>query len=484
MAKKSSFDLGAIWEDLTKRFSWDYVPAKRNTAPSTGESKGITNAAPGSFGTVYKNDPITDTGNLSDQEKVNDSLFLRAPIRTQYEIDDYLQSIRYAEMRQFPNRTRLYDIYTHMLLDGHLTGVINKRILSVINQQIYYQDANGEEVEEMRDVIKSTKFHTLMRMIMETLFWGITGIEFKIGDTLDFRPIPRKHIKTKTQLISIEQNDQTTGYDYTKIPNVWVIGEPEDLGLLLQCSQYVIYKRGALADWANFIEVFGMPVRVVKYNPFEVGTEAKLNAELNKDGNLLYVMIPNTATFEMLDGKSGNANGDLQHTFVKSLNDEMSVIVLGNQETTGNSGTGSQAKSKTHSDQQKEILKADLAYLENMLNEPHFINILASYGLPVADGGRFNIKNEIDISYAIQKIEIDTALSAAGLPISEEYFYETYDIPKPSPTDTVLKAPAPANPKGQDGIDLEDNDVMGKVRISLIDKMLEKKLNDFFDPAR
>ena len=465
MATKSSFDLGEIFNSIKEKFSFN--------KPKTVQKSGITNASPNAFGTVYKNDPITDTGN---PEQVNDSLFVRAPIRTQYEIDEYLNAIRYAEMRQFPNRTRLYDIYTHMLLDGHLTGVINKRILSVINQQIYYQDANGVEVEAMREFINSHKFRTQNRLIMETLLWGITGIEYKIGDTFDFRPINRKHIKTKTQLISIEQNDQTQGYDYTKIPNIWIIGEPEDLGLLLQCTQYVIYKRGALADWANFIEVFGMPVRVVKYNPFEVGTEAKLNAELNKDGNLLYVMIPNTATFEILDGKSGNANGDLQHTFVKALNDEISIILVGNTETTGNSGTGSQAKSKTHSDQQKEILKSDLAYLESMLNDPHYHNILASYGLPVVEGGRFNIKNEIDISYAIQKIEIDIALSAAGLPIAEEYFYQTYDIPKPAASDTVLKAPAPANPKGQDGINLEDTTPV----TGLFDKIIEKKLKDFF----
>jgi len=39
----------------------------------------------------------------------------------------------------------------------------------------------------------------------------------------------------------------------------------------------------------------------------------------------------------------------------------------------------------------------------------------------------------------MQKVHIDTTLAAAGLDISTDYFYEEYDIPKPSPGSKMLK---------------------------------------------
>jgi len=265
-------------------------------------------------GTVYKNDPVTG----GEQEIILNDIILRSPVRIEYQIDNWREALRAAEMRYFPNRTRLYDIYDDIQLDGHLFGIMTKRILSVVNQHIIYQDAAGEEVEAMNAFIKCTQFEIIKRVIMETRFWGISGFEFLPGSEISFRIIPRKHIKTKTQIISIEQNDQTEGFDYTRLANVWILGEPEDLGILNQCCQYVLYKRGAMADWANFIEIFGMPVRVIKYDPFDAMAEAKLRKMVDESGNLLAVMIPNTAQFEIMDGKTANATGDLQAGFVQS----------------------------------------------------------------------------------------------------------------------------------------------------------------------
>jgi hypothetical protein len=425
-------------------------------------------------GTVYKNDPVI--GGVT--EIILNDIYVRSPVRIERHLDDYRAALRSAEMRQYPNRTRLYDIYADILLDGHLWGVINKRLLTVLNQQLFYADADGEEVDDMRDVIKSSEFRKICRTILETQFWGISGLEFIPGPEIECRVIPRKHIHPKTQIISIEQNVQTDGFDYTRLDNVWVIGEPEDVGILNQCAPLILYKRGALADWANFIEIFGMPVRVFRYDPLDPGTEEKLKNLVDEEGNLLAIVIPKTADLEIVDGKTSNANGDLQDKFLKMLDGQVSIVVLGNTETTSNSGTGSQAKSKTHSDQQKELIKADIVYLENFLNDPHFIKILQSYGCPVVEGGRFNIKSEVDIAYAAEKVLIDTTLVQSGLDIGKNYFYETYNIPAPGPEDEILKAPAAPGPSGQPGADNPGNDmadVVAKLKLEIIAGM-----KDFF----
>jgi phage gp29-like protein len=223
------------------------------------------------------------------------------------------------------------------------------------------------------------------------------------------------------------------GIDYTKLDNVWVIGEPEDLGLLNKCAPYVLYKRNMFSDWAQFIEIFGQPVRIARYDVFDNNTKMALQETLDRAGSSLALLIPKSAEFEIMDGKTANANGELQNTFKEACNQELSIIVLGNTETTsGVNGSGSQAKAKTHLEQQQEISKTDIVYLTAMLNTPHFLKILASYGLPVIEGGYFEISRDLDIDFLSERKDIDLAIKAAGIPISDEYFYKTYSIPKPN----------------------------------------------------
>lgn len=413
--------------------------SRASSAPDTiGFTAGVENTnitSPGTAAgsTQYDNKPVTG-GNT---EVIINDIIVRSPVRVKQDIASWRAALMGAESRYYPNRTRLYDIYADVSLDGHLSGLLNKRISSVLNTPIFFHDKDGKEVEGMEKLTQSYEFRKILREIMLTQFWGITGFEFIPGNELTVRLIPRKHIKTKTQLISIEQNIQDEGFDYTRLDNVWVIGEPEDLGLFNICTPYVLYKRGAMADWANFIEIFGQPMRVAKYDPFDKTTEAALKSTIENTGSMLALMIPKTADFEIVDGKTGNANGDLQNKYITSINQEVSIIVLGNTETTSNSGTGSQAKSKTHQSEQREITKSDIAYVTTWLNHPHFLAILRSYGLPVPDGGRFTFKTEIDVTYLAQRAIIDKTLRDSGLPIADDYFYDAYEIPKPDNYDQM-----------------------------------------------
>src|SRR5690606_17989004 len=148
------------------------------------------------------------------------------------------------------------------------------------------------------------------------------------GKEFEFKPIPRKHIKQKWGIISYEQNGQE-GIPYLDQPNLFIVGEPTDLGLLLKCAPYALLKRGNLADWAQFIEIFGQPMRVIKYEAHDRQAKVELQQVMDESGSSLALLIPNTAEIELMDGKTSNANGDLQDKFTRNLNDEMSITVLG-----------------------------------------------------------------------------------------------------------------------------------------------------------
>lgn len=385
--------------------------------------------------TTYSDKPIQGT---QERIVIND-LQVRQAIRTILGIQDWRTALIAADSRYWPSRTRLYDIYTDILLDGHLTGIIQKRVDSVLNKPIFYMTPDGNRVDKMNQFCRSWQFRTVMKHIIDTQLWGVTGLEFIPGKDFRVRLIPRKHIKTKTQTISIEQTG-FGGIDYTTLSNIWVIGEAEDLGLLVKCAPYVIYKRGLMGDWAQYIEVFGMPIRTMYYDANDQQSKIELKQVLDESGSALALMIPKGVEFKLEDGKTSNGDGKLQDTFTRVLNSEMSVVILGNTETTGSGSEsgGSLAKSKTHQEQQDEITKNDIAYLEAMLSSQHFHNILASYGFPVVEGGYFEFNKDIDIDFLSKRAEIDTKLLEAGVQITQEYFWETYNLPKPEAKETIV----------------------------------------------
>lgn len=349
---------------------------------------------------------------------------VRSADRTNKDIASWRNAISAAESVQYPNRTRLYDLYEDIILDGHLSGVIAKKAFAVINREVYFEK-DGKRLQEMDPLICSLEFRQVVKTIIDTLLWGISALEFVPGDRFSFNEIPRKHIKPDLGIIAYEQSGND-GISYRTRDNVWVMGQPHDLGLLLKCAPYCLYKRGGIGDWAQFIELFGQPVRVMRYNSYDEQTKAELQRIIDQAGSALSIMIPQEAEFEIKDGKQANSDGGLQASFIKAMNEEISVTVLGNTETTNSSRSAGYAQSRIHQEQQFEITKADIAYTAAMLNTPEFMNILRSYGYPV-DGGRFVFSKDKDVEYLHKRIEIDRQI-AEIIPVSEDYWRDTYGI--------------------------------------------------------
>ena len=350
---------------------------------------------------------------------------IRSADRGRKDISTWRGALISAESVYFPNRSRLYDLYSDVILDGHLSGVIAKRIDAVLNKELYFE-RNGKRDHTFDKLIQSLSFRNIVRAIVETQLWGVSGIEFIPGSEFDYELIPRKHIKPELGIIAYEQTG-TDGISYLGLDNIWIIGEPRDLGILLKCAPYSLYKRGGLADWAQYIELFGQPVRVIKYDSYDEQTKIELKQILDESGSSLSMMIPRQADFEIKDGKQTNCDGNLQLSFVKALNDEMSVIVLGNTETTSSSDSAGYAQSKIHLEQQYEITRSDLIYTAAMLNSDKFISILRAYGYKV-DNGQFAFSKDMDIDYLQARIAVDKEV-AQIVPISEDYWYDTYGIP-------------------------------------------------------
>ena len=390
----------------------------------------------------------------TNEKLLINNIVIRSIDRTPKDVGTWRNAHQAAENIYYPNRTRLYDLYMDVILDGHLSGIMMKRIDTVLNKSFRYVSPNNDEIEPLCQLTHTLPFRTLLRELMQSVFWGVSGIEFIPGQEFTFRSIPRKHIKPEQKVIAINQTD-FVGVPYDNLSNVWVIGEERDLGLLLKCAFYALLKKGSYADWANYVEIFGQPVIVTKYDAYDEKSKAQLTNLLNDIGSSLRVNIPKQCDFEIVDGKFSNGNGDLQEKFVNSCNDEMSVLILGNTETTKSSKSSGFAQSQTHSKQQIEVTKSDLHFILALLNSTKFTTILKSYGFPVVQGGQWVSDEEVDVNELQTRASVLTQLKTSyGLPIDDDYLYETFSIPRPDNYDE-LKAKAEAQqqntPSGDGG---------------------------------
>ncbi|MDR3226060.1 MAG: DUF935 domain-containing protein [Prevotellaceae bacterium] len=377
----------------------------------------------------------TEGGAKKPQKIIINDLTLVAPDRNRKDIAKLKSSIERAESIYTPSRVELYDLYHDITtIDGHLAGILQKRKDFVLNKSISFVDKNKRKIDTFENLIYSNKFNRLIELIIESKFWGISGIEFIVGKDFDFDEIPRKHIRIEKNMIVKSQYDYT-GISIDELPFVWTIGRKNDLGLLLKCSMYALYKRSGFGDFAQYVEIFGQPVRIIYYDAYDTKTKQDLRKILTESGGSLAMMIPKQAQFQMLDGKTSNGTGELQERLIHNCNAEMSVAILGNTETTTSSSSSGYAQSVEQGRQQLEITKSDISFVQNTLNEPWFLDILKSYGYPV-DGGSFEFEFEIDLDNLIKRLQIDTFVSGK-VPVADDYYYETYGIPKPDNYDEL-----------------------------------------------
>ncbi len=383
--------------------------------------------------------PTTATRKVGKTDKntkiVINQLDIRQIQRTVQDIETWRNAIKSAENIQFPRKIKLFDLYSDILLDAHLSSVIDKRKIAVLKSPITFAK-DGNENEEIINLIKSPFFIQMIKDVLDCRFWGHTLIEFELGDTLIPHLIPRKHVVPEKGLILINQNDQS-GIEFRETPysNFMIeAGEINDLGLLCKAAQYVIYKRNCLGDYSQFSEIFGQPLRKGSYNPYDENSRTQLKTSMEEMGSSAWAIFPEGTNIEFVESASKTGSADLYSGLIEICNKEISKLILGQTLTTDQGEKGTQALGTVHAAVEEEIEFADKLFIQGFLNN-EFKNFLLKHGFP-ADG-EFNFVEDEVMSLTTRK-DIDIALNGI-IPISDDYFYEKYGIPKPDNYDELKK---------------------------------------------
>lgn len=388
--------------------------------------------------------------NKNNNKKVNVqpvNIILKQAHRQSADIDYWRSALTNFESITSPNRVRFYDLIDDISLDGQIEATWGKRSDALVNTPLIFT-RDGKQDEELNKFLSCPDMLLLLKDIHDAIAYGYSLIQIKdinYSDTdeqyhIDYSLINRKHVHPEPgfECVSIEQYLPTKDFLYKQPPlsdsMIWA-GRPFDKGLLFKAAQYVIYKRGGFGDWAQFVECFGMPFREMVYDEYDEPTRLKLEQMLKEWGAFGYMLHPKGS--ELILHEAANPGQCPYPELIQECDASISKTILGNTLTTEQGSQGSQSLGSVHLQVEENKYRADKNFVLAVLNS-QFKAILKRYGFNVTNGYIYFETPEKDWSKLQTKWNVLSGI-ASHVPISDDYIYTEFDIPKPDNYEELKK---------------------------------------------
>lgn len=288
---------------------------------------------------------------------------------------EWKQAIAMATDPEEPNRQYLEKLYNNLLLDNHLSSIIDSRILYCQRSPFKIVNEKGDENEELSYLFERTWFEDFIKYSLMSRFQGATLIELyelnkETMELLETDEIPASYFNTKKGII-VKTPGDTTGWPYKEgalQPYYIQVGKNKDLGMLAQMAPIILAKKLGMGSWLDYVEKYGVP-------PLFITTDREddtyfnklLEAAKNFKGNGFMVGRGNDK-FEV--GQVGNGNPDNFDKLAERCNNEMSKRVLGGSGLTDEKAyVGS---SEIQFQLAKDRFESDKLLLKNVINQQLF----------------------------------------------------------------------------------------------------------------
>ena len=391
------------------------------------------------------------------------TIILRQPVRGGLDIGVYMNAIRKAEVVDYPQRARLLDLYADIALDSHLFSVLRKQKAAVLSSPIQFM-RDGKVDEAMEEHIKSPWFLRFLGDLVDHDWFGVGGSLFQFyrdeKGWINYDLVPRKNVDAINRVILRNQTD-LTGESWDEFGNLLYIGKPRQIGNLAIPAFWVILKRNNVGDWADFAEIFGRPVREGTYDAWDESARQKLLNDIAALSGAGVFVHPSGTELKLIQADNVSGGGDLYEKLGQFCNNEISKSVTGNTLTTEAGNKGTQALGTVQKEGEEDINFFVKQQILNILNY-EMTDVFASLGVNTQGGEFFFVppksRNTTEKANVLKTLKNDL-----GLPISDDYLYEEFGIPKPDNYEELKAelrskgASRPEPPKDEDGPDGDDD---------------------------
>jgi phage gp29-like protein len=350
------------------------------------------------------------------------------------DISDWRQAWRAATHPDRPNRIRLYEVYTDINCDPHLSGCVDQRKNMVVQKAFRLTDRNKKENPAITEIFEAEWFKDFIKIALDSRYWGHSLIQ--LGDVVStggvkrfagVEIVPRAHVVPEFGVITRDQGgDPVQGVSYREGKlALWCVevGMSKDLGLYLKCSPPALSKKNMLAFWDGFGELFGMPIRIAKTISRDPSEIAKVESMLSSMGAAAWGLFPEGTEIEVKESSRGDAF-NVYDQRINRANSEMSKCIL-NQTMTVDDGA-SLSQSQVHLKIFENVVSADADMVKDVVNNK-LLPLMIQHGFPV-EGYQFEWDEAVEYT-PDQRRSVEQMLLSAGYEIPPEYFIEQYNIP-------------------------------------------------------
>ncbi len=217
-----------------------------------------------------------------------------------------------------------------------------------------------------------------------------------------------------------------------------VSGNAVRSGIYRICAWWFLFKNYSIKDWLLFCEIYGMPLRLGKY---ESGA-----SEADKDALAIAVqtlgtdaagIISKATEIEFVTSQGGSVSGDLYKGIPDFANKEMSKAILGGTLTSDVDGKGSYAASNTHNDVRHDLINADARAIASTVRT-QFIKpwVGFNYGWDTPVPGYKGQYKKEDLKTHAENIEKFAEMM--DIPVS--HIREKFNIPAPEKGEECLSS--------------------------------------------
>jgi phage gp29-like protein len=333
--------------------------------------------------------------------------------------------------------------------DAHLTAILQTRKMTVLGKDYEVMPyANTPEDERIAARVGEIVYGipNLEEAFLDLLdaigkgfalceiFWEVTGGQARVSE---LRWIPQKKVTFdeawKPRLLTSEASWQGI------MPPVWKViyhrykarsGHATRAGVLRVVGWMYLLKNFALKDWAAFNEVFGMPLRLGKYdNTASPADREALVQAIRNLGSDAAGVISKSTEIEFVEAASRSGGANPYQLMADFCNREMSKAVLGQTLTTDTTGsTGTYAAASVHAQVRRDLVEADAQALAATLREQllrPLVGFNFGWDKPVP-WFRFRFEEEEDLKTLSL---VYRNLAAMGVPLDLEHVAERFGLP-------------------------------------------------------
>lgn len=317
-----------------------------------------------------------------------------------------------AENPKYRNRWLLFQIFANMLVDGYLQGIILQRQNQIL-QRKWKITINGKQDDQITQKFNELWFGKFLKMAHDAIIYGFSFVqitEIRDFNVVDVELVPRIYCCPEFDLIRDNYTSLSGALITDDILKDWIVPmyrDRSDFGELGKVADLQIKKMASLVSYSEYQERFGTPFRVVMTDITNEDTKKQIAQMLAKMGSNAWSIIDKDDRIEFL---MPSGDGSIFETFLKYIDEQLAVSILGQSLTTSTRGKGgNRALGEVHERIAQSIQREDSEWIEKWVNRELFPR-LVNHGV-IPEGCKFEFDTDLELQ---EKLELIIQLAKVG----------------------------------------------------------------------